>query len=404
MEINEKLTNIENRLQEVYIERDQEIHNAILTIVSRMTHLLVGPPGTAKSAIVKAICSYIKDAQFFYTLMFSELPPDAILGPIDPMKFKAGEFKRNIKGYLPSAHLAFIDEVFRASPNVLNSLFNIMNEREFKNGSELINVPCFALFFACNKINERADPAFMDRFYLKSNVKRVQRPDHVASIIESWSGTSSFKTDKSTNFVEKYIPEKGELVDIDEINEATKESLKIKCNEKAIKSATSIYTALNQTGFDVSERKIKLSMRIAAAEAYLEGADKIGPGHLVILLDTLPNFPHQINQVADVVLTHIDERLAEIFKLWNDLTNDYNAILSEKKRDKKWQDKCGELANRSEIVVKNIIKLCKQLPRGTEGQSVVKKRATDIEHYSKYIKAHLFTLSNADLQEAARLT
>jgi hypothetical protein len=145
-------------------------------------------------------------------------------------------------------------------------------------------------------------------------------------------------------------------------------------------------------------------MRIAAAEAYLEGSEKIGPGHLVVLLDTLPNFPHQINQVADVVLTHIDERLAEIYRLWQKLTDDYNAILSEKERNEKWQGKCGELASRSETIVKNIIKLNKQLPEGSEGQGVVKKRASDIEQYARYIKSHLFTLSNADLAEAAKLT
>lgn len=403
MEINEKFLNIERTLNNNYVERDQEIHNAILTIISRMTHLLYGPPGTAKSAIVRAICSHIEGAKYFYTLMFPELPPDAILGPINPMMFKKGEFKRNVEGYLPSAHLAFIDEVFRASSNVLNSLFNIMNEREFKNGSELINVPCFALFFACNKVNEKADPAFMDRFYLKSNVRRVQRPDHVAEIINSWQGTKSLRTDKSTNFVEKYIPNKNDMISVEEVDEATRKSLEINCNSKAIKSATSIYTGLNQTGFDVSERKIKLSMRIAAAEAYLEGSEKIGPGHLVILLDTLPNFPHQINQVADVVLTHIDERLAEIYRLWQKLTDDYSLVLSERERNEKWQTRCSELASRSETVVKNIIRLNKQLPKGSEGQSVVKKRAEDIEQYSRYIKSHLFTLSNADLQEAAKL-
>ncbi len=403
MELSKKITNIENVVRKSFVERDQEIHNALLTIISRTTHLLVGPPGTAKSAIVRAICSHIKDASYFYTLMFPELPPDALLGPIDPMKFKKGEFKRNIEGYLPSAHLAFIDEVFRASSNVLNSLFNIMNEREFKNGSELVSVPCFALFFACNKINENADPAFLDRFFIKSYVRRVQRPDHVSTIIDSWNGTEFLKATRESNFIERFVPNKKNLIELEDINEATRKSLEIKCGSKAIRSATSIYTNLNQVGLDVSERKIKMSMRLAAAEAFLCGDKEIGPGHLVVLLDTLPNFAHQINGVADVVLTHIDERLAEIFKMWIKLTADYNGIMSESKKGKEWQTKCEELAKAADKTNKRISDLVGALPNGSEGQTVVKKRAKDIESFAGYIKAHLFTLANADLEEAARL-
>jgi MoxR-like ATPase len=403
MSLQEKFTLMEKSIGSTYLERDSEVHNSSLALVSRSTHLLVGPPGTAKSAVVRAMCDHIYGGEYYQNLMFADLPPEAVLGPFNPKLFQEGEFKRSTKGYVPSAHVVFIDEVFKASSNVLTSLYNIMNEREFRNGSELVKVPCVSMFFACNKIDENQDRALLDRFYLKSVVRRVQRPDHIAEIIRSWRdislGKGRVKADKSTNFVERFIPKDEHKISLDEVDEATCKSMELKVSDSAVKAATAIYTNLNQYGHDVSERRIKGAMRIAAAEAYLSSSNSVGPGHLIVLMDIIPNFPHEISKVGQIILMNIDERLARIYEIWNKCTKDYNGLRAEANKNDDWRKRCNDFSRDLSVASGKVEDLADSIPKDEEGQATIKKRAETMKERIDYMRAHIYALSNADLDQ-----
>ncbi len=52
---------------------------------------------------------------------------------------------RKIEGYLPTAEVAFIDEIFKANSAILNALLTLLNERLFDNGFRRISVPLLCL-------------------------------------------------------------------------------------------------------------------------------------------------------------------------------------------------------------------------------------------------------------------
>ena len=55
------------------------------------------------------------------------------------------EYVRKTDGYLPTAEVAFIDEIFKANSAILNALLTLLNERLFDNGNERYQVPLLCL-------------------------------------------------------------------------------------------------------------------------------------------------------------------------------------------------------------------------------------------------------------------
>ena len=58
------------------------------------------------------------------------------------------EYTRKTDGYLPTAEVAFIDEIFKANSAILNALLTLLNERLFDNGNQRLEVPLLCLVSA----------------------------------------------------------------------------------------------------------------------------------------------------------------------------------------------------------------------------------------------------------------
>ena len=68
-----------------------------------------------------------------------------LFGPLSMRALEEDKYVRQIDGYLPSARVAFIDEIFKANSAILNTLLTILNERLFDNGSSRVRVPLVCL-------------------------------------------------------------------------------------------------------------------------------------------------------------------------------------------------------------------------------------------------------------------
>ncbi len=139
-------------------------------------HLLfLGPPGTAKSLLSKSMCEAI-DGYFFYYLLTRFTTPEEVFGPLSLKALQQDDYHRKIDGYLPTAHIAFLDEIFKSNSSILNSFLTILNERRFHNGNRIVDVPLLSAFGASNELPEENESleALYDRFLFRCQVKYVE--------------------------------------------------------------------------------------------------------------------------------------------------------------------------------------------------------------------------------------
>ena len=135
--------------------------------------LIVGPPGTAKSALVRHLARLI-DARYFEYLLTRFSEPNEIFGPIDIKAFREGTYVRRVEAMLPDADIVFLDEIFKSNSAILNALLSILNERRFFTGAASIRVPLSSLFGATNEVpNDDALGAVFDRFLVRASSENL---------------------------------------------------------------------------------------------------------------------------------------------------------------------------------------------------------------------------------------
>ena len=180
-------TGVIDPLKRQFVGRDEVIELIALAIVAGEHLLLHGPPGTAKSALIRRFAGLTSARYFEYLLTrFSE--PNEIFGPIDLAQLREGRVATVTTGMLPEAEYVFLDELFNANSAILNSLLSVLNERVFRRGGETRELPLFSLFSATNQLPEDdALKALFDRFLLRCHVVSLPRSDMPALLAAGWA-------------------------------------------------------------------------------------------------------------------------------------------------------------------------------------------------------------------------
>jgi MoxR-like ATPase len=170
--IQHKLEQAIEMLESRFLEREELIRLLLLGLMSNENVLLIGPPGTAKSQLARAISQIFGSGQWFDYLLTRFTTPDELFGPVSLQKLKLDQYMRQTEGYLPSASFAFLDEIFKANSAILNALLSILNERVFFNGREKEHSPLLFLMAASNELPEENEQlaALYDRFLIRYEV------------------------------------------------------------------------------------------------------------------------------------------------------------------------------------------------------------------------------------------
>src|SRR5271154_1219504 len=162
-------------LKRRFVGRDEVVDLIALALVAGEHLFLLGPPGTAKSALIRQFAQAVRGSYFEYMLTrFSE--PNEIFGPVDIAKLREGTIVTVTKGMLPEAEFVFLDELFNANSAILNNLLTVLNERVYRRGAEVHRLPLLSLFSASNHLSDdEALKALFDRFLLRCHVDNLRR-------------------------------------------------------------------------------------------------------------------------------------------------------------------------------------------------------------------------------------
>ncbi len=185
--LKERITKIVELLNEGIHEREETIAVSLLAALSNQNVFLFGPPGTAKSLIARRLSCAFETKGYFEYLMHRFSTPEEIFGPVSISELKKDNFLRKTEGFLPESEFAFLDEIWKSSPPILNTLLTIINEKMFRNGTEMKPVPLKALIAASNETPPPGQglEALFDRFPVRLDVPPVESKDNFETLLNS---------------------------------------------------------------------------------------------------------------------------------------------------------------------------------------------------------------------------
>ncbi|WP_194792307.1 AAA family ATPase [Pseudomonas sp. UFMG81] len=254
------------------VGREQLAELIVLAAVAQEHLLVVGPPGTAKSAVVRRVAQAMGGRYFEYLLgRFTE--PSELFGSVDLQKLREGRVETDTTGMLPEADIVFLDEVFLGSTAILNTLLGVLNERRFRRGHTQVDCPMRVCVGAANGLpDDEALAAFGDRFLLHLFVDNV--PDHQleAMLAGGWQAER------------RPVQALLQLSQLDELARAARE-VDLQAVRPALANAI---RQLREAGLRLSDRRIVKSQRLIAAAAVLNGRNAATEADLWPLLYVLP--------------------------------------------------------------------------------------------------------------------
>lgn len=292
------LLKIEEELNDIFVERDNEIRMLTLAFTAGANAFYHGPAGTGKSALVDEYRKRIKGLKYFRILMGKTTEPGEIFGPVSINAMKNDIYKVNTKNKLPEANISFVDEIFKANSAVLNNLLTIMNEKLFFN-DEVQEVPLISLIGASNEYYEDESlVALYDRFLLRWHLDYIQEPSNRITLFKNYLNERALSSSLYKSDLAEAPMSIINMEDLMIINEKAKE---VTISLKVLNTYNKLLIILLRKNIIVSDRRKNESLKVVQAAALLDGRDSAEIEDLEALKYTLWSSQEEIPIILEEV-------------------------------------------------------------------------------------------------------
>ena len=330
-----KFNSIEAELNLRLFEREDVIHGLTLAILSETNMLLLGSPGTGKSLLVSLWSRHINEAKYFDWMLTKFSTPEEIFGPFSLSALENDRYVRNIEGKLPTAHFAFIDEIFKAGSAILNSMLTLLNERIFYNDGAAVKTPLLTLIGASNEIPEAEDglDALYDRFQLKYQVLPLHESSNFKKMMKS--SNKPFTT----------------VITLADITTAKSQITNVSFTDSSIEMLLKIRLAImsnvkKNAQLIVTDRTYKTCERLLKTEAWLQNREYVEDEDFMILQHILWSDPAQRRAAASVVLDAVNPEQNKVTRIYEMAEELAHKVLNSDRKSQKGIEAGLEAANK----------------------------------------------------------
>jgi ATPase ravA len=323
-------------------EKETEISLSLLAALAGESIILLGPPGVAKSMVARQLKTAFREAQSFEYLMSRFSTPDEIFGPVSIQKLKTSDtYERAVKGYLPTADVVFLDEIWKAGPAIQNTLLTVINEKIFRNGNREMHLPLKLLVAASNELPAKGEglEALWDRFVIRIESRPIkleknframllevkseeQRASEVKSEergVKEQSSAAEGKANSNAITAEEYA---GWTERIDKIGVKIEVLDAISAIRKSLR-AVNVDEAAERRNIYVSDRRWKNIVRLLRTSAFMQDREEVDICDLLPIYHCLWQEPEERDAIRNIVIRALFSPFADkLVEMKNALAED----------------------------------------------------------------------------------
>ncbi len=310
-----KLEEIRQALNATFYERENEVDGILVALLSKQHMLMIGPAGTAKSALSVELATIIKDSTYFQWLLTKFSTPEELFGPLSLRDLEKGVYKRVTTTKMPEATIVFLDEIFKANSAILNSLLTLLNERVFYNDGSPTTVPLMTVIGSSNEYPEEEEglEALFDRFLLRFEID---------FIVDETNFIAMMKDSKKAREMPSMTLD--ELVYLQQMTE------QVVIPDEVVETVSRIRTELRDEGIRPSDRRFKHSLCVLQATAILNQREVVQLEDIHILENALWVTIEQKGTVSTIIRKYAQDGLTKaLTTIHNEATEVFYAILQD---------------------------------------------------------------------------